>query len=205
MAFYEQLFPPSISADMEGGPAFLVRSAFTLGGQRYTNRDDPYPLHEFTLAQPVRRGSEFEELRAFFWAIGGSADGFRYRDWSDFRANAENSSLTLVSGTTWQLNRLYAAPGRTAIRPITKPVTGLHIYRVRSGAATDITASSTISTTTGRVVIAGHAAGDQYHWVGEFHVPVAFVEPRAVWRVLGSSQMMTEWSGITLRETREIA
>lgn len=205
MAFYEQLFPPSISAMMQGGPGFLVRSAFTLGGQRYTNRDDPYPLHEYSLAQPVRRGSEFEELRAFFWAIGGSADGFRFKDWSDFQANAANSSLSLVSGTTWQLNRLYAAPGRTAIRPITKPVAGLRVYRARSGVNTDITDTSTINTTAGRVVITGHTSGDTYFWAGQFHVPVAFTDPKAVFRVLGGSHMLTEWPDITLRETREIA
>lgn len=213
MAFYEQLFPPRISANMTGGPGFLVREANTVGGQRYTQRDDPYPIHEFQLAHPIRSGQDFEELRAFFWVIGGSADGFRFKDFSDFRATQQNTTLTLITGSTYQLCRTYAsaAPAgsawltasRTFIRPIYKPVSGLKVYRTRSGSTTDITGSSTITTTNGRVVISGHMSGDTYTWEGEFHIPVAFMNPKAAFQVIGGSSMLTEWPDIGLRETRD--
>jgi uncharacterized protein (TIGR02217 family) len=203
MAFYEQLFPPKISANMSGGPRFLVREANTIGGQRFTQRDDPYPIHEYQLAHPVRAGRDFEELRAFFWVIGGSADAFRFKDWSDYQATQQNTTLTLISGSTYQLCRTYAAPGRTFIRPIYKPVSGLKVYRTRSGSTSDITGSSTITTTNGRVVVTGHMSGDTYTWSGEFHVPVAFMNPQAAFQVVGGSSMLTEWPDIGLRETRD--
>ena len=206
MAFYEQVFPECISVGMEGGPRFIAMEANTIGGQRYTNLLDPYPLHQFSLAQPPQYEEEFELLRAFFWAVRG-IDGFRFKDWSDFMATRDNTSLTLISGTTWQMNRIYVSPGRTAIRPIYKPVTGAQIWRLRSGSSTDITGSSTINTTNGQVVITGHAGGDAYTWVGEFHLPAAFGEPQMLARALGGApnSRLVEWPDIDIRETREIA
>jgi len=204
MSFYEELFPVGISRNMQGGPAFLAMEANTIGGNRYTNLLDPYPLHEFSLAHPVRTREEFEELRAFFWVVRG-IDGFRFQDPSDYLATPANTSLTLISGTTWQLNRIYVSPGRTAIRPIYKPASGLKVWRTRSGVTSDITGTSTITTTNGQVVIESHMSGDTYTWSGEFHIPAAFAEPRALFRVLGGSSMLTEWPDITIRETREIA
>lgn len=203
MAFYEQLFPPCISRNMVGGPRFLVRETSTLGGQRYTQRDDPYPLNEYQLGHPIKSGEDFEELRSFFWVVGGSADAFRFKDWSDYLATQQNTTLTLIAGSTYQLCRTYAAPGRTFVRPIYKPAAGLTVYRTRSGSTSDITGSSTITTTNGRVVISGHMEGDTYTWAGEFHVPVAFMNPQAAFQMLGGPQMLTEWPDIGLRETRD--
>jgi hypothetical protein len=45
-------------------------------------------------------------------------------------------------------------------------------------------------------------AGDSYRWMGTFHVPVAFKDPSAVWKVLGGTKLITEWSGIELEEVR---
>lgn len=202
MAFYEELFPPDISRNMQGGPGFIAMEANTIGGQRYTNVMDPYPQHEFNFAHPPSTGEEFEALRAFFWAVRG-VDGFRFKDWSDYRLTQQNSSLSLISGTTWQVNRLYISPGRTAIRPIYKPVSGLQIFRTRSAVVTDITGSSTVSTTTGQVEIAGHAGGDTYTVAGQFHLPAAFTNPRALFAVLGGSAMITEWPDISIKETRD--
>jgi uncharacterized protein (TIGR02217 family) len=204
MAFHEYLFPPRISANMQAGPRFMVDSAFTLGGQRYTNLRDPYPLHEYRINHPVRSGAEFEELRAFFWVVNGR-DAFRFKDWSDYLLNSGNSSLELITGSTYQITRKYVSPGRTALRPIYKPVAGIKVFRNRAGVITDITSTSTITTTNGRVVLTGHTSGDTYYCTGEFHVPGAFTDPEAVFNVLGGSSMLTEWADFGVREVREIA
>lgn len=210
MAFYEHLFPTCVARGMQGGPRFIALEANTIGGQRYTNVMDPYPLHEFVTALPVRSGSDFEEVRNFFWVVRG-VDGFRFQDPSDYEATQANTSLTLISGTTWQMNRLYASPGRVAIRPIYKPSApsidpaspAIAIFRTRSGVTTDITGTSTITLTNGQVVIAGHVSGDTYTWSGEFHLPVAFSDPQALFTLFGGRNMLTEWADITLRETRD--
>ena len=74
MAFFEELFPPRISRDAEGGPRFINSKAYSASGQRITNREAKYPLHEYTIAHPPRSQEDFEALRAFFYVVGGDAD-----------------------------------------------------------------------------------------------------------------------------------
>lgn len=188
---------------MTGGPRFINSKAYMASGQRDTNREAIYPLHEYSLGNPAMREDMFERLRSFFWVVGGDADAFRFKDWSDFKATLANSGATLVAGSTYQITRLYRFGPRTFTRPIQKPVAGARIWRTRGGVPTDITGTSTLDTTTGRVTVAGHLAGDTYSWVGEFHVPAAFKDPAAVWRWLGergSAQM--QWPSLEVEEVR---
>ena len=204
MAFYAQVFPPCIGRNMESGPRYLADQAFGQAGQRYFNLYDSEPVREYSLMVPVRTGEEFEELVNFFLATRG-VDPFLFKDWSDYQATQANTSMTLISGSTYQMNRIYAAPGRTSVRPIYKPVSGAQIFRTRSGSTTNITGTSSISTTTGQVSVTGHMSGDTYAWSGEFYVPVYFSDPQAIWRTIGNPHMLREWSELSLRESREIA
>lgn len=200
MAFFESRFPEQISANAQGGPRFVNSKAFMPGGQRITNRLSTYPLHEYSIAQPCRSGDEFETLRAFFYVVGGDADAFRFKDWTDYKAMASNSSLTLISGSIYQLNRIYVFGSRTFVRPIYKPNSGVVVTRTRSGVTS--TATATVDTTTGQATITGHVDGDTYTWAGTFDVPVAFKDPAAVWQFIGTPRMLTEWTGIDLEEVR---
>lgn len=204
MAFFEELFPPEISAGMSGGPRFRNSKAYMLTGQRITNREAVYPLHEYSLATPPRSEALFNRLRSFFWVVGGDADAFRFRDWADYKAELSNTSTTLVSAGVYQLNRIYVYGARTFTRPIYKPVTGARIWRTRSGVQTDITATSTLDTTTGRVTVTGHVAGDTYQWVGRFDVPAAFRDPAAVFRLVNgcTDRERLEWPSIEIEEVR---
>lgn len=212
MAFYNQLFPPCIGRNMEAGPGYIADQAWSLSGQRAFNLYDPAPLREYLLNVPVRRGEEFDELVAFFLATRG-LDPFLFKDWSDYEATRQNTDAVLVSGSTYQLRRVYVAPSRTVSRPIYKIATPallpgaltFKLWRTRSGASTDITATSTIDYAKGTATVVSHTAGDTYSWEGEFFVPVYFSDPKAVWRVLGNPNMLTEWSSLSLRESREIA
>ena len=202
MPFFEQQFPPCISTNMSGGPRFLTDKSYTAGGQRITNRRSQYPLHEYSLAHPIRDGALFEQLRAFFYVVGGDADGFRFKDWSDYKALPAQTSATLITGSVYQLNKLYTFGARTFTRPIFKPITGAQIFRTRGGATTNITGASTLVLATGRVTVTGHSAGDAYSWAGEFDIPAAFRDPGAVFQVLGGPRMLTEWPSIEIEEVR---
>jgi uncharacterized protein (TIGR02217 family) len=202
MAFFEAQFPPDISRDMEGGPRFLTSKAYMAGGQRITNRTAAYPLHEFNLGQPPRTGALFEQLRAFFWVVGGDADAFRFKDWSDYIATQANTSASEISAGMYQLNRTYTFGARTFTRPIYKPVAGAQVFRTRAAVVTNITGTTTANNTTGQITVTGHTAGDTYAWAGHFDIPAAFKDAGAVFRVLGGQQMLTEWSGIGVEEVR---
>ncbi|GGH62122.1 hypothetical protein GCM10010975_26500 [Comamonas phosphati] len=200
MAFFEELFPAKISRDAEGGPRFITSKAYATAGQRITNREATYPLHEYSIAHPPRTQEDFEALRAFFYVVGGDADAFRFKDWSDFVATRQNTNLTLIAGAVFQLNRLYTFGARTFVRPIYKPMAGVVVWRNRAGAWSQATAA--VDTTTGKATVTGHAGGDTYAWEGMFHVPVAFKDPAAMWKVLGGPKLITEWAGIQLEEVR---
>jgi uncharacterized protein (TIGR02217 family) len=200
MAFFEALFPPRISANAQGGPRFITEKAYTASGRRSTNRLAALPLADYAIDHPVREAADFEELRAFFYVVGGDADGFRFKDWSDFVLTDANSRLDLVSGTTWQIERLYTFGARTLARPIQKPVAGAVVHRLRG--MTHSTVTTTVDSTTGQCVIGDHVDGDTYTAVGQFHVPVAFKDPKAVWKFIGGSRGLTEWTGIDLEEFR---
>lgn len=211
MAFFEQQFPPSISAGAQGGPRFLTSKAYMVGGQRHTNRNATYPIHEWMISVPPKSSSEFDQFRAFFYVVGGDADAFRFKDWSDFTAYGGsdpllNTSATFLTGSTTilQLNRLYTMGSRTFVRPIYKPVSSpaVTVYRNRSGSITSITA--TVDTTTGQATISGHVAGDTYSWSGQFDVPVAFKNANAIWEYMGNAPSNTTWGQIEIEETRSI-
>lgn len=202
MSFFEARFPEHISLGAEGGPRFITSKAYMQGGQRITNREATHPLHEYSIAHPVKDLDDFESLRAFFYVVGGDADGFRFKDWSDFRATQANTSLSLVSSNIYQLNRLYIYGARTYVRPIYKPVNPIQVYRTRAGNTTLLTSDASVNYTTGQVTISNHVSGDTYRWVGEFDVPVAFKDPAAMWRLLGTPDELVEWPSIELEEIR---
>jgi uncharacterized protein (TIGR02217 family) len=174
MAFLEQRLSQRIERGASGGPVNrgrqMVRSA---GGRMRQVFTWPEPLHTYTVSHGVLGQSQLEELRSLWYVVNFTPyEGFRFRDWSDYRATQANSRLTLISGATYQLQRVYRFASVEFVRKIQKPVTGAVVYRLRSSVTTVATAS--VDTTTGIATITGHVAGDTYTWAGEFDVPVTF-------------------------------
>ena len=207
MAFFEELFPVKVSINAQAGPMF-DSSVAESGGRRVVNLNDPYPTQMYSISQPVKESAEFEAVRNFFYVVGGNVDGFRLKDWSDYRLVQGNNTLQLLTGSIWQILRTYTYGPRTLARAIYK-VSGssfgdpdLLVYRTRSAVRTALAnpADYTVDLNTGQVTINGHVSGDTYDCEGVFHVPVSFVDPRAIWTYLGTSRGLTEWSGIELKE-----
>ena len=205
MAFFEYRFPDRIAKGGRGGPRWKTSRAVTKSGTRQVNKEWTSPLHEYDVAQAIKTLADFEEVRAFFYVVFGAYDGFRYKDWTDYTATVANGVGTLVSGSVYQLYKNYTVGSRTFARKITKPVSGtVTFYRTRSAVTTNITSSSTIDTTTGRVTVTGHVGGDTYTWSGEFDVPVEFMDDALDAESIGSvHKMLMSWSSVKLREIRQ--
>lgn len=201
MAFFEQRFPEEISLGASGGPRWSTLKVYTASGRRFTNRMWSWPLQTYQVDYPPIDADEFKLLRAHVYVCGGDADAFRFKDWTDYEDDGDGT-LTLVSGSEYQMYKRYIVGPRTFSRIIQKPVAGVSIFRTRSGSTTDITGGSTVDTTTGRVVVAGHMSGDTYSWVGEFDVPAAFSDPEAIFRVVASAPIVAEWPSIRIEEVR---
>lgn len=176
MSFFEQRMNPDLSYGAKGGPVWDTSRAYANNGRRIANKNWSAPLHRYDISHCLKTESDFNEIRNFFYVVAGAFDGFRFKDWMDYKAEQSETNLTLISGTTYQMNKLYSLGSRTYKRAIQKPVAGAQVFRTRSGTTTNITGSgATVDAATGIVTISGHVAGDTYSWLGEFDVPVAFV------------------------------
>lgn len=204
MAFFEQRISDRFSYGAQGGPVFSTAVRQAQGGARFANQNWEFPLHRWSLAKSVETNEDFEEIRAFFYNVAGMFDGFRFKDASDYQATQDNSALEFITGSTWQLQRIYEIGSRTFVRNITKPVASpaAVVYRTRSAVVSVATAS--IATTTGIATISGHVSGDTYTWVGEFDVPVCFASDAMKAEVVSShsDQYLIGWPSVEIEEIR---
>lgn len=188
MSFFEQQMSPDLSYGARGGPVWNTSRAYAINGRRLANKNWSAPLHRYDVSHCVKTETDFNEIRNFFYVVSGAFDGFRFKDWQDYRAETSETNLTLISGSTWQMNKLYALGSRTYTRAIQKPVSGAQIFRTRASVTTNITGSdATVATATGIVTIANHVGGDTYTWSGEFDVPVAFVSDEFMPEIINKS------------------
>ncbi len=174
MAFLEQRLSERIERGATGGPVNRGRRmSRTASGRMKQVFSWAAPLHEYTISHGILDGARREQLLSMWYVVMFTPyEGFRFRDWMDYQATQENSRCTLITGSTYQLQRVYSVYGLEYVRAVTKPVAGAVVYRTRSGVVS--TATATIDTTTGIATITGHLAGDTYTWAGQFDVPVTF-------------------------------
>ena len=126
MAFWEVEFPRTIGYKSAGGPSFstVVNKGFS--GQEQRNRNWAFARSEYTVSLETpgafanNRQAFIELLLAFFYKVGGQADGFRLYDWADH--TAKNQAVASIKGNS-QLVKKYVIGGRTYQRVITKPIT----------------------------------------------------------------------------------
>jgi uncharacterized protein (TIGR02217 family) len=202
MAFLETpRLNPRITFGARGGPRWSTTKAHVPGGARVVNRNFTYPLHTYDISQCIRTNADFEIVRAFFYNVYGAFDGFRFKDWSDFSVTAATGGTSLVSGSIYQLERLYTTGARTFRRQIKKPISPIIFYR------NGVAISPTIDYTNGQVTVTGHTGGDVYTWAGEFDVPVAFVNDQMEAEIVDRSpasgrELLLSWPTIQVEEIR---
>ena len=139
-------------------PSGAIKQNFTASAtlQRF---DAKYAL---TLIEILR-----EIISIFRVVMHTGATGFRWRDWHDYQGDKDNTALFSLGAGVWQLQRTYTFFSITVYRDILKPIAGVQIFD--SG---DALLTSTIDTTTGQATVTGTPA----YWVGEFDVPVTFMD-----------------------------
>jgi uncharacterized protein (TIGR02217 family) len=177
MAFLEERIDPGITVGATGGPTNIGRTKVYLpNGRLQQNFAASMPVHKYDVSHGIRTSADYDAIIAMFYVVNFTPyEGFRFKDWRDFKATQANSALTLITGSTWQLERVYRVALLTFHRKIRKPVAStVVVYRTRSAVVS--TASATIDYTTGIATVSGHVGGDTYTWTGEFDVPVTFTD-----------------------------
>lgn len=133
------------------------------------------PLTTCDLSHGVRSAADYQAVLDAWYIVNFTPyEGLRVKNWRDYIATQANTSLTFITGTTWQMQRKHTFGGVTFLRDIKKPCASPApvIYRTRASVVT--TAIATVDTTTGIATITGHAGGDTYTWTGEFDIPMTF-------------------------------
>lgn len=206
MAFLHERISDKISVSgTRGGPMASRMVTKTTAGFVKQQFNWSRPLHQYDAMFGVRTEVQFEALRAFMYVVffEGPYEGFLYKDWGDYRFTKTTSSLTLITGVTWQMNRTYTVGAKVFARKIVKPRANIIIYRMRG--AVESIASATYDTATGIVTMTAHIAGDTYSMEGEFDVPVMFKDDNAFTQIAfnnGGIELLPELGSVMLEELR---
>ncbi|GHE00319.1 glycoside hydrolase family 24 [Defluviimonas sp. 20V17] len=142
MAFDEVRFPANLSFGSLGGPERRTEIVTLANG--YEERNTPWAQsrRRFDAGVGLRSLDDMEALVAFFEARRGQLNGFRWKDWTDYRSCPasrevafDDQVIALGDGetVTFPLVKVYRSGDQSYARPITKPVAG----SVRVGIAGD--------------------------------------------------------------------
>lgn len=183
MAFLEQRISVALRRGTVGGPTTLRAKVYDGAGRlakQVFKRSLPLHRYRFDFGNKVLEDAE--EIRSFFYVVMFSTppySGFRGRDWNDYKLTQANSRLTLISGSNYQINRVYTAGASQFLRPIYKTEANtVIVYRTRSAVVT--VATVTVDNNLGQVAVTGHVGGDTYTCEGKFDIPVTFAADDAM-------------------------
>ena len=183
-AFHEIQFPPNISYGASGGPGFKTTVLSLASGFEKRNMDWSLARAKYDVAHGLKTQEQLNELLKFFYARRGRAFGFRYKDWTDYRApywdTVAGDTEPLIAffttdgaTATFQLFKPYSDGVATYVRPIRKPVAGT-VHLIDNGAPFS---DWSVDTTTGLVTLGHTTAITTGHVISgscEFDVPVRF-------------------------------
>ena len=165
--FHDVRFPDAVARGVTGGPEYSTDIVSVASGYEQRNQNWQLARGRWDISTGIRTREQMAEVIAFFRARRGRAFGFRFMDWSDFKAEAEALAPT-GSALVWQLVKRYASGGNEEARLITKPVQGTVVVRVNGNVV-----SPTVNHLTGQVTFASEPVAQPYADF-EFDVPVRF-------------------------------
>ena len=203
MSFIESpRFPDVIAFSAVGGPGFSTNIITLASGFESRNINWTSSRYGYDLAIPVRSQAEVNEINAFFRNARGKANGFRFKDYSDFEAT--NSPVISITSKTFQLQKVYVSGSETNSRIITKPVGDtIHIYVGTGEVDSGFSPGMTLDEETGIITFEDEPGGT-VTWSGEFDVPVRFDTDTLQWRVVdrGSDGLLYQIEQLPLVEIR---
>lgn len=170
--FHEVRFPDAIARGATGGPGYDTTVLTTVAGFERRNANWSQARGRWNVGSGIKLREDFAALISFFRARQGRAYGFRFKDWTDFRADGVVLGMGTGAQTTFQLVKRYASGGTEVIRVITKPVAGT-VAVSRDGVA--VASGVSVDNTTGVVTfVTPPPSGVLMTGSFEFDVPVRF-------------------------------
>ena len=137
------------------------------------NVNGPEARGRWDVASGLKKQAQIDELIAFFRARRGKAYGFRFKDWTDYKATGQLLGTGDDVQTQFQLVKHYPSGSVIEVRTITKPVAGT--VKVYLGGVEQLSGGWSVDVTTGLVTCGtAPAMGVEVTADFEFDVPVRF-------------------------------
>jgi uncharacterized protein (TIGR02217 family) len=150
------------------------------------------------VASGLKKQAQIDELIAFFRARSGKAYGFRFKDWTDYKATGQLLGTGDDAQTQFQLVKRYPSGSVIEVRTIAKPVAGtVQLYLDGAPQAS----GWSVDTTTGLVTFGtAPALGVEVTADFAFDVPVRFDTDRMA--VTIETYQLHNWQQIPIVELR---
>jgi uncharacterized protein (TIGR02217 family) len=128
--FHEVRFADNIASGAMVGSEFATTVVATGGDHEKRNVDWTQARGRWDVASGFKKQAQIDELIAFFRARRGRAYGFRFKDWTDYKATGQLLGTGDDVLTQFQLAKHYPSGSVIEVRTITKPVAGtVKVYR----------------------------------------------------------------------------
>ena len=173
-------------------------------GFQNINADWSRTLRQYDLGFIPMRPDQWATIEGVFEETEGGAYGFLVEDPKDCSATVSTGRAALISGTTYQLQKLYTSAGstRTNLRTITRPrASDFAIFTSGTPIVT-----FTLDPVTGIVTIPAAPSAATLTWSGGFYVPVHFATDDMDWDLLAggpADARLIAGRSVTLQEVRE--
>jgi hypothetical protein len=105
--FHEVRFPDNIAYGATGGPEFATTVVATGAGHEKRNVNWAEARGRWDVASGLKKQAQIDELIAFFRARRGKAYGFRFKDWTDYKASGQLLGIGDDAQTQFQLVKHY--------------------------------------------------------------------------------------------------
>jgi uncharacterized protein (TIGR02217 family) len=170
--FHEVRFPDNIAYGATGGPEFATTVVVTGAGHEQRNVNWAEARGRWDVGSGLKNQRQLDELIAFFRSRKGRAYGFRFKDWTDYKATGQLLGTGDGVQTQFQLVKHYPSGSVIEGRTVSKPVAGT--VRIYKDAVEQLSGWS-VNVTTGLITFtAAPAAGVEINADFEFDVPVRF-------------------------------
>lgn len=127
--FHEIRFPDNIAYGATGGPEFATTVVVTGAGHEQRNVNWADARGRWDVGTGLKTQAQLDALIAFFRARKGKAYGFRFKDWTDFKATGQLIGTGNDATSDFQLFKRYPSGSTEETRTISKPVAGtVRIY-----------------------------------------------------------------------------